>query len=131
MSSPSVSRKSSAESDALLDPPPDGGATAWIVLFGSTLVLFSTAGLSNSYVRGNAAVGTLVISHLPQGVFQSYYQSTLLPSASSSTISLIGALQIFVLYATSPVIGKFFDIRGSSVTSPLAHFPPRTHVSPC
>lgn len=33
------------------DAPPDGGREAWMVVLGSTLALFSTFGVVNSYVR--------------------------------------------------------------------------------
>ncbi|TFK49230.1 MFS general substrate transporter [Heliocybe sulcata] len=85
-------------------PPefPDGGAHAWTVVLGAYLALFSTFGVINSY-----------------GVFQDYYQTTLLVHSSPSTISLIGALQLFLLYGLGPVIGRIFDVHGSRVIMPL------------
>jgi hypothetical protein len=50
-----------------------------------------------------------------QGVFQEYYTINLLPNCSPSIISLIGALQLFFLYGSSPIIGKVFDAYGSQV----------------
>ncbi|KAF5337652.1 hypothetical protein D9758_013010 [Tetrapyrgos nigripes] len=81
---------------------PDGGREAWLVVFGSFLALFATWGVINSY-----------------GVFNDYYATVLLPNTSSSTLSLIGALQLFFLYGFSPVVGRIFDLYGSGVLLPL------------
>ncbi|KZT20190.1 MFS general substrate transporter [Neolentinus lepideus HHB14362 ss-1] len=81
---------------------PDGGLQAWSVVLGAYLALFSTFGVINAY-----------------GVFQDYYQTTLLKESSPSTISLIGALQLFLLYGLGPVIGRIFDVYGSRVIMPL------------
>ncbi|THU95498.1 monocarboxylate permease [Dendrothele bispora CBS 962.96] len=81
---------------------PEGGLQAWLVIFGSFLALFSTWGIINSY-----------------GVFHDYYATVLLPNSSSSTISLIGALQLFFLYGSSPVIGRIFDLYGPNILLPL------------
>ncbi len=51
-----------------------------------------------------------------QGTFQSYYETTLLPSSSSSSISLIGSLQIFLLYFGGTFAGRIFDAYGTSVS---------------
>ncbi|OBZ66781.1 Riboflavin transporter MCH5 [Grifola frondosa] len=77
---------------------PDGGFQAWTVVLGASLALFSSAGMVNAY-----------------GVFQNYYETTLLPSSSSSTIALIGAIQIFLLYGLGPIVGRIFDAYGSDV----------------
>lgn len=53
-----------------------------------------------------------------QGVFQTYYTSTLLSDSSPSTISLIGGLQLFLLYGCGPFFGKIFDAYGSTVGNP-------------
>ncbi|KAF5337672.1 hypothetical protein D9758_013003 [Tetrapyrgos nigripes] len=81
---------------------PDGGLEAWLVIFGSFLAFFATWGVINSY-----------------GVFQEYYTTVLLPNESSSTISLIGALQLFFLYGGAPVVGRIFDLYGPRVLLPL------------
>ncbi|EKD14231.1 hypothetical protein MBM_07461 [Drepanopeziza brunnea f. sp. 'multigermtubi' MB_m1] len=43
------------------------------------------------------------------GVFQEYYQESLLLGYSSSTISWIPSLQIFMMFLGGPVFGKLFD----------------------
>nr|VWP00292.1 Bud site selection protein 6 [Ganoderma boninense] len=88
-----------------LEYVPDGGKAAWTVILGSTLALFASAGMINSY-----------------GAFQDYYESTLLPSSSSASISLIGSLQVFFLYAGGPVTGRIFDAYGTTVLIPLGSF---------
>nr|VWO98132.1 MFS domain-containing protein [Ganoderma boninense] len=77
---------------------PDGGSRAWTVVLGSTLALFASTGMVNAY-----------------GAFQDYYQSTLLPSSSAASISFIGSLQLFLLFAASPITGRIFDAYGTTV----------------
>ncbi|KAH9912094.1 monocarboxylate permease [Epithele typhae] len=84
---------------------PDGGMGAWTVLLGSTSALFASAGMINSY-----------------GTFQDYYESTLLPSSASATISLIGSLQVFLLYGAGPITGRIFDAYGTKVLVPVGSF---------
>ncbi|THV02592.1 MFS general substrate transporter [Dendrothele bispora CBS 962.96] len=81
---------------------PEGGLEAWLVVFGSFLSLFATWGIINSY-----------------GVFHDYYSNVLLAQSSSSTIALIGALQLFLLYGCGPVVGRVFDLYGSKLLVPL------------
>ncbi|KAM5544505.1 hypothetical protein V8D89_002165 [Ganoderma adspersum] len=88
-----------------LEYVPDGGKAAWTVVLGSTLALFASAGMINSY-----------------GAFQDYYESTLLPSSTSASISLIGSLQVFFLYAGGPITGRIFDAYGTTVLIPLGSF---------
>lgn len=91
-----------ANDQALVTDYPDGGLRAWSVVLGSYLAFFSTFGLINSY-----------------GVFQDYYETTLLRDSSPSVISLIGALQLFLLYGLGPVLGRVFDVHGLRVLMPL------------
>ncbi|KAH9941550.1 monocarboxylate permease [Amylocystis lapponica] len=84
---------------------PEGGLEAWTVVAGSFLAFFATFGVSNAY-----------------GVFQDYYQTTLLTDSSDSTISLIGAIQLFLLYGAGSVIGKLYDAYGTRVLLPLGTF---------
>lgn len=84
---------------------PEGGFRAWLVVFGSFSALFSTWGIVNSY-----------------GVFQAQYTSEQLSNYSSSTISLIGSLQLFILYGLGPVVGKLFDLIGIRVLLPTGTF---------
>ncbi|PIL29485.1 MFS general substrate transporter [Ganoderma sinense ZZ0214-1] len=48
-----------------------------------------------------------------------YYKSTPLPPSSSASISLIGSLQVFFLYAGGPLTGRIFDAYGTAVLIPL------------
>ncbi|EIW53525.1 MFS general substrate transporter [Trametes versicolor FP-101664 SS1] len=88
-----------------LDYVPDGGREAWTVVLGSCLALFASAGMINAY-----------------GTFQDYYETTLLPSSSSSTISFIGSLQVFLLYLFGTFTGRIFDAYGTKVMIPLGSF---------
>ncbi|KAI0688206.1 hypothetical protein C8T65DRAFT_589805, partial [Cerioporus squamosus] len=82
---------------------PGGGREAWTVVLGSTLALFASAGMINAYVR-----------EIPD-----YYESTLLPSSTPASISLIGPLQLFFPYGFGRLTGCIFDAYGTSVC-PLA-----------
>jgi hypothetical protein len=73
---------------------PDGGLTAWLVVFGGFCALFVTFGLVN------------VI-----GVFQQYYLRGPLRSYSSSTVSWITSVQVFTMI-----------FSGSIVSSPLPKY---------
>ncbi len=101
-----------------LEYVPDGGKAAWTVVMGSTLALFASAGMINSYVRLVYPYCTSILFLTePQGAFQDYYESTLLPSSSSASISLIGSLQVFFLYAGGPLTGRIFDAYGTPVST--------------
>ncbi|EMD37082.1 hypothetical protein CERSUDRAFT_51719 [Gelatoporia subvermispora B] len=86
----------------IVEPHPEGGLQAWTVIFGASLAFCATFGFVNSY-----------------GVFQDYYQTTLLTESSSSTISLIGAIQLFFMYGFGPIVGRFYDAYGTSVMLPV------------
>ncbi|KAI0634088.1 MFS general substrate transporter [Trametes polyzona] len=88
-----------------IDWVPDGGRDAWMVVLGSSLALFASAGMINAY-----------------GTFQDYYESTLLPSSSSSSIAFIGSLQVFLLYLFGTFTGRIFDAYGTKVVIPLGSF---------
>jgi hypothetical protein len=77
------------------DRPPDGGITAWPVVLGAWCILFCSFGwicsipLALIYSMSNdTGIGT----------FQSYYETTLLPEYSPSTISWIPSLQVFFMF---------------------------------
>ncbi|KAI0666933.1 monocarboxylate permease [Trametes maxima] len=84
-----------------LEHVPDGGKEAWTVVLGAALALFASAGMVNTY-----------------GAFQDYYEASLLPSSSSASISLIGSLQIFFLYAVGTLTGRVFDAYGTKYLIP-------------
>ncbi|KAI5124992.1 hypothetical protein M0805_007417 [Coniferiporia weirii] len=85
-----------------VDEIPDGGMSAWLVVIGSTLALFSSFGIVNSY-----------------GVFQDYYTTHSLAGSASSSISIIGAFQLFLLYGLGPIVGRIFDAFGARVLLPV------------
>lgn len=74
------------------DPPPNGGLTAWLQVLGCFMLFFNTFGILNTF-----------------GVFQTYYESGDLFTASSSDISWIGSLQSFLLLLTCFLSGPIFD----------------------
>ncbi|KAK7952841.1 uncharacterized protein PG986_008569 [Apiospora aurea] len=71
---------------------------AWLALFGASLALFCTVGFLNAF-----------------GVFQEYYTTYLRGQRSSSDISWIGSLSIFLLYAVSPFGGLLVDRIGPTL----------------
>ena len=90
-----LSKAASAFSDPTIHihdpgPPPDGGLKAWTQVILSHLVITSTWGYIASF-----------------GVFQTYYQTTL--SVSSSAISWVGSIQIFLLFAIGTFSGRALD----------------------
>ncbi|PYH85830.1 major facilitator superfamily protein [Aspergillus uvarum CBS 121591] len=72
--------------------PPDGGCRAWLQVVGSFFLFFNTWGLINSY-----------------GVFETFYEETLLQGTTSSTISWIGSLQSFLIMFLGVLTGPIYD----------------------
>jgi hypothetical protein len=75
--------------------PPDGGLAAWLVILGVWCCSFCSYGWMNSI-----------------GVFQEYYQDTLLRGYSASTISWIPSLEVFLMTAMGPFVGLAYDRYG-------------------
>jgi MFS family permease len=80
-----------------LEPPspdevPDGGLTAWLQVVGSAAILVNTWGMINTF-----------------GVFQAYYETSLLSSHSSSEISWIGSIQGCLLFLVGVIAGPLYD----------------------
>lgn len=73
-------------------PIPDGGLQAWLQVLGSWVTLVATWGLVNAF-----------------GVFQAYYETTLLASSTSSSISWIGSLQAGLMLLVGVVTGPLYD----------------------
>ncbi|ETS75007.1 hypothetical protein PFICI_13491 [Pestalotiopsis fici W106-1] len=71
---------------------PDGGREAWLVVAGSMVALFHTWGIVNSF-----------------GVFQTYYETELLTTSSSSAISWIGSIQGALLMMGGIFVGPLYD----------------------
>ncbi|KAI0469980.1 major facilitator superfamily domain-containing protein [Xylariaceae sp. FL0804] len=72
--------------------PPDGGLTAWLQVLGGFMIFFNTWGLLNTF-----------------GVFQTYYESGQLFTASSSNISWVGAIQSYFVLLGGLVTGRLYD----------------------
>ncbi|KAJ5370752.1 Major facilitator superfamily domain general substrate transporter [Penicillium cataractarum] len=73
-------------------PPPNGGLTAWLQVAGAFFLFFNCWGVVNTF-----------------GVYQSYYEDTLLPDYSASSISWIGTVQGFLLLMAGAVVGPIYD----------------------
>ncbi|KAI1414173.1 MFS general substrate transporter [Hypoxylon sp. FL1857] len=71
---------------------PDGGLDAWLQVFGAFVVMIATWGLVNSF-----------------GVYQTFYETDLLKSSTSSQISWIGSLQGALLMIGGLASGPLFD----------------------
>ncbi|KAE9407326.1 MFS general substrate transporter [Gymnopus androsaceus JB14] len=69
---------------------PDGGLRAWLIVVGVTSLRF---GYVNTW-----------------GVFQSYYEQTLLKDHSPSSIAWIGSLQICLVFLPALFSGRLFDL---------------------
>lgn len=74
---------------------PDGGWAAWLVVLGTWCTSFCSFGWLNSI-----------------GVFQEYYQGTLLHGYSASTVAWIPSLQVFFMMGTGPFVGLIYDRYG-------------------
>ncbi|KAL9715553.1 hypothetical protein Ac2012v2_002213 [Leucoagaricus gongylophorus] len=84
---------------------PDGGLRAWVVVIGAACSSYATFGFVNSW-----------------GVFQAYYEQTLLQSQTPSAISWIGSIQYSLVFFPGLVVGRLFDLgyfRALFVTSGL------------
>lgn len=74
---------------------PDGGLEAWLVVLGAWCGLFCTFGFVSCI-----------------GVFQAYYETGLLASYSTSTVSWITATQVWAMIFFGVVFGRVFDTYG-------------------
>jgi len=95
--------KSSSEKSGpeVSEPLPDGGFKGWRCVLGGFFALFCTFGWLNSYVSSyyspafHIAAPNLTLCRL--GLFQTYYQETLLSTYSASAISWIFTVQLFFM----------------------------------
>ncbi|KAJ6115106.1 hypothetical protein N7486_000884 [Penicillium sp. IBT 16267x] len=78
------------ESRKDVGPPPDGGFQAWLQVALGHMIIFNTWGYINSF-----------------GVFQTYYTTSL--GRSPSDISLVGSIQIFLLFFIGTFSGRATD----------------------
>ncbi|CAK7232303.1 hypothetical protein SCUCBS95973_008214 [Sporothrix curviconia] len=74
-------------------PPPDGGFQAWLQVAAAFMLYWNSLGLLNGF-----------------GAYQTYYGQVLLSNESSSAISWIGSVQIFLLMAGGFFFGPLFDL---------------------
>ncbi|GKT43638.1 MFS transporter asaE [Colletotrichum spaethianum] len=74
---------------------PDGGAQAWLVVFGGWCALFCTFGLINCV-----------------GVFQAYYLQGPLSQYPSSSVAWITSLQVWTMTFMGVVFGRLYDTYG-------------------
>ncbi|KAI0870144.1 monocarboxylate permease-like protein [Hypoxylon argillaceum] len=80
---------------------PEGGARAWGVACGSSLVSFCTLGYVTSF-----------------GVFQTYYIQNQLSHESPDRIAWIGSLQFFLIFSAGLLAGPLFDRHGAKILYP-------------
>ncbi|KAH7876449.1 major facilitator superfamily domain-containing protein [Lentinula edodes] len=73
--------------------PPDGGLQAWLVVFGAMCSTFTTFGYVNAW-----------------GVFQEYYQRSVLSHSSPSDIAWIGSIQYALVFLPGLPVGRLFDL---------------------
>ncbi|GLB41018.1 putative MFS general substrate transporter [Lyophyllum shimeji] len=71
---------------------PEGGLRAWLTVLGGTMVSFCTFGVVQSF-----------------GVYQDYYTRMSLREHTPSSISWIGSVQVFFVFAIGLPAGRLFD----------------------
>lgn len=71
---------------------PEGGLQAWLTVVGGMMVTFCTFGVVQSF-----------------GVYQDYYTRISLKQETPSTISWIGSVQVFFVFAIGLPAGRLFD----------------------
>ncbi|KAF2766236.1 MFS general substrate transporter [Teratosphaeria nubilosa] len=88
-------------------PPPNGGLKAWLQVVGAFFFVFNTWGMANSF-----------------GVFQAYYETTLIPDSTPSAISWIGSIQGFLQLFVGVFCGRAFDAGYFYLLGSLGIFSP-------
>jgi MFS family permease len=71
---------------------PNGGLRAWLQVLSSFFLMFNSWGIINTF-----------------GVYQAYYESSLLRTSTSSAISWIGSIQAFLLLIVGMLTGPLYD----------------------
>ncbi|KAL4881342.1 major facilitator superfamily domain-containing protein [Aspergillus karnatakaensis] len=74
------------------EPTFDTGLTPWLQVLGSFFLFFNSWGVVNTW-----------------GVYQTYYEQTMLADMNSSTIAWVGSLQSFLLMLIGVITGPLFD----------------------
>ncbi|KAJ7672831.1 major facilitator superfamily domain-containing protein [Mycena rosella] len=82
---------------------PDGGLDAWLSILGSSLVALATFGTVVGY-----------------GAFNDYYETTYLSNYSATLISMIGSIQLLILYIFGGLSGALFDAFGPRYMIPAS-----------
>ncbi|KAJ7231881.1 major facilitator superfamily domain-containing protein [Mycena haematopus] len=72
---------------------PDGGLRAWLVVVGTMTSSMSTFGYVNAW-----------------GVFQAYYEETILKDTPASNIAWIGSIQYSLVFLPGLITGRLFDL---------------------
>ncbi|KMU74826.1 hypothetical protein CISG_00756 [Coccidioides immitis RMSCC 3703] len=75
--------------------PPNGGIRAWLCVLGGFCCQFCSFGFLNAC-----------------GIFQLYYETDILSNHTSSAISWIVTIQIFLMFSLGPIVGVLVDILG-------------------
>ena len=88
---------------------PDGGLVAWLQCVGSFILFFNSWGIVNTFGKCGEYAGLPNRSNILPGVFQTYYERTLLPNESASNISWIGSIQASLLILLCTVTGALYD----------------------
>lgn len=92
--------------------PPNGGTRAWLQVLGSFMLYMNTWGESHGTIINQRLLTfkTLTIGLLSSyGTIQTYYETELLRSDTSFRISIIGALQSFLLVFLGFLAGPIYD----------------------
>lgn len=79
-------------------PPVDGTRDGWLTVFGGFMGLFGSFGFLNAI-----------------GIFQTYYQETLLIHYTPSQISWIFSIQLFLMFACGILWGRLVDSYGPRI----------------
>ncbi|KAI0472018.1 major facilitator superfamily domain-containing protein [Xylariaceae sp. FL0804] len=80
------------EEENEIEPPPNGGLIAWLQVAACAALYLNTLGILNTY-----------------GVYQTYYETTLLKGTSPSVLAWVGSVQSFLYYAVGVFIGPLWD----------------------
>ncbi|OCH88815.1 MFS general substrate transporter [Obba rivulosa] len=72
---------------------PDGGTRAWLTVLGVSCGACATFGFVNAW-----------------GVFQAYYEATILHNSTPSNIAWIGSIQYALIFFPAPIFGRLFDM---------------------
>ncbi|KAF9058668.1 major facilitator superfamily domain-containing protein [Rhodocollybia butyracea] len=83
--------------------PTDGGWDAWGTVFGATMISVGTFGFVNAF-----------------GAFADFYNEQYLTTYSANIISMIGAVQVFLLFLFAGTAGAIFDCIGPRYLIPLS-----------